>query len=66
MTKLDYNRRKNQISGRYFYSKFVQPADFVVFKRNILAMDPNANQVRVQTLALNDTYSASPALLFNT
>lgn len=66
MPKIDYITGKNQISGRYFYSKFTQPPDVAIAKQNLLAMDPNGNQIRVQTVALNHTYSASPTLLFST
>ena len=66
MGKIDYVRGKNQVSGRYFFSNFNEPPDIALAKQNILAMDSSGNRVRVQTLALNDTYSASPTLLFNT
>ena len=66
MPKIDYIAGRNQISGRYFYSKFTQPPDTGIATNNLLAMDSNGNQVRVQTVALSDTYSASPTLLFST
>ncbi|MGH9325608.1 MAG: carboxypeptidase regulatory-like domain-containing protein [Terriglobia bacterium] len=66
MAKGDYIRGKNQFSARYFFSNFNEPADIAAGERNLLAMDGCANAVRVQTLALSDTYSASPTLLFNT
>ena len=35
-------------------------------KQNIIAADGNGNHVTVKNLALNDTYSFSPNVLFNT
>ncbi|MGH9468891.1 MAG: TonB-dependent receptor domain-containing protein, partial [Terriglobia bacterium] len=66
MTKIDYIRGKNQLSGRYFYANFQEPPDLAAAKVNLLAMDGCANSERAQTVALNDTYSASATLLFNT
>jgi len=66
LAKLDWVRGKHQVSGRYFYTKFLQPADFKQLKRNLLAMDRNANDLRVRTLAIDHVFSASPALLFHT
>ncbi|MGH9325952.1 MAG: carboxypeptidase regulatory-like domain-containing protein [Terriglobia bacterium] len=66
MSKIDYNLNKNQLSGRYFFSNFSEPPDIALAEKNILALDPCGNRVRVQTVALNDAYSASPTLLFNT
>jgi hypothetical protein len=66
MTKIDWVRGKHQVSGRYFYTKYTQAADFTQVKQNILAMDPNANEVRVETLSLNHVFTLSPTLLFNT
>jgi Carboxypeptidase regulatory-like domain/TonB-dependent Receptor Plug Domain/TonB dependent receptor-like, beta-barrel len=62
--KIDYYRGNHHISGRYFYTKFTEPA--TPLGNNILDLNPNANQVRVQTVAINDTYTPSPNLLFNT
>jgi hypothetical protein len=64
MLKGDYVRGKHQISARYFYTKFNQQP--FISKTNLLQTDSNGNQVRVQNVALTDTYSASPHLLFNT
>jgi len=64
MGKVDYNRGKNQLSGRYFYTLFDQPPQFN--KINVLASDGSGNHVRVQNFSLNHSYSYSPALLFNT
>jgi len=66
MPKVDWVRGKHQVSGRYFYTKFNSPPDFTQVKQNLLAMDRNGNQVRIQTLALDYVYSASPTLLFQT
>ena len=64
MGKIDYYHGNNHLSGRYFYTKFTEPA--TPLGNNILDLNPNANQVRVQTIAVNDTYTASSNLLFNT
>ena len=64
MGKIDYYHGNNHLSGRYFYTKFTEPA--TPMGNNILDLNPNANQVRVQTVAINDTYTPSPNLLFNT
>lgn len=62
--KLDYIRGKHQLSGRYFYSEYQEPVG--VPKDNILMTTNRGNAVRVQNLALTETFSASPTLLFNT
>jgi hypothetical protein len=64
MTKLDYSRGKHQISGRYFWTNFKQPP--FVPKENILAADSNGNQIRVQNIGINYTFTATPNLLLNT
>jgi len=66
MSKLDWVRGKHQVSGRYFYTKFNGPPDFSQVKQNLLAMDRNGNEVRIQTMAGDHVYSASPTLLFQT
>jgi len=66
MPKIDWVRGKHQVSGRYFYTKFNSPPDFSQVKQNLLAMDRNGNQVRIQTLALDHVFSVSPTLLFQT
>jgi hypothetical protein len=64
MTKADYLLNKQQISGHYFYTNFSAPPGQVT--GNVLA-DPNSgNQVKVQNVAINHTYTVSPTLLFNT
>jgi len=66
MIKLNWIQRKNQVSGSYFWTRFNEPPDIAIAKQNILAADGNGNQVKVQNLAVNDTFSFSPTLLFNT
>jgi hypothetical protein len=64
LVKVDYLLGKHHVSGRYFFSNFSEPATPLV--NNILALNPNANRVRVQTISLNDAYTATPSLLLNT
>ena len=66
MPKIDWNRGRNRLSGRYFYSNFTEPPDIAASQKNLLAMDPNGNAVKVQTVAVNDSYTVSPTLLFTT
>jgi hypothetical protein len=66
MPKIDWVRGKHQVSGRYFYTRFKSPPDFTQVKQNLLAMDRNGNEVRIQTLALDHVFSYSPTLLFQT
>src|SRR5579864_2355146 len=63
--KIDYTLGKQRISGKYFYTKFVEPA-VPMTNNNLLTIQSNANQVRVQTISVNDAILASPNLLFNT
>ncbi len=63
LTKADYIRGKHQISGRYFFTNFNQPA--YAPKTDLLQV-AGGNQVRVQNIAVTDTYSLSPHVLFNT
>jgi hypothetical protein len=63
--KIDYSRGNHHFSGHYFFTQFTEPATPVV-NNNILTIQSNANRVRVQTIAVNDAYTASPNLLFNT
>lgn len=65
LAKIDYIRGKHHISGKYFYTKFVEPA-VPVTNNNILTIQSNANRIRVQTISVNDAIVASPNLLFNT
>jgi hypothetical protein len=66
MPKIDYIRGKHHLSGRYFYTKYDRPADISAGKANVLASDGSGVSVKVQTVAVNHTYSASPTLLFAT
>ena len=66
MIKLNWIQGKNQVSGSYFWTRFNEPPDINIAKQNIIAADGSGNYVKVQNLALNDTYSYSPSLLFNT
>lgn len=64
LVKLDYLLGKHHISGRYFFTNFSEPA--TTLGTDILDLNPNANHVRVQTVSVNDAFTASPNLLFNT
>ena len=59
MTKVDYVRGKHQISGRYFFTNFDQQP----FKAttDVLQVDGSGNHVRVQNIAVTDTYTREPA-----
>src|SRR5262245_26919430 len=63
MTRIDYNLTRHQISGRYFFTDYDQPA--VVPKANVLAAATTGNAVRVQNLSLNHNYTLSPTVLLN-
>ena len=64
MFKSDYNTRRNQLNGRYFYSKYDVPGSFSA--ENLLASSSNIHGVRIQNVAINHTYTAKPTLLINT
>ncbi|MDQ1473238.1 MAG: hypothetical protein QOJ99_4718 [Bryobacterales bacterium] len=64
MTKADYVLNKQQISGHYYFTDFNAPP--FIPKGNVLAAPNTGNAVRVQSIALNHTYTVSPTLLFNT
>ncbi len=64
MIKADYIRGKHQISGRYFFTNFDQPPFSAT--ANVLQVDGSGNKVQVQNVALTDTYTVGPHLLFNT
>src|SRR5262245_50679454 len=66
MSKNDWIRRNHRVSGRDYYTKFNSPPDFSQVKQNLLAMDRNGNEVRIQTVALDHVFSVSPTLLFQT
>ncbi len=64
MPKIDYSGRKNQLSLRYFYSKFNQPA-VIPPAANLLAANSSGNEVRVQNTGLNHTFTFTPSLLLS-
>ncbi len=66
MIKMDHIHGKNQLSGSYFWTRFNEPPDINIAKTNIIAADNSGNYVQIKNLALNDTYTHSPTLLFNT
>jgi len=66
MSKVDYISGKHHLSGRYFYTKYTQPADLAAGEANVLASDGNGVAVTVQSVAVNHTYSSSSSLLFAT
>jgi hypothetical protein len=66
MAKINWITARNQVTGSYFITRFNEPPDIATGKQNVLASDGNGNQVQVQNLAVNDTYSFSPTLLSNT
>lgn len=63
MTKIDYVGGKHQLTGRYFFTKFNQPSSSA--DGNLLRVDPNGNEVRVQNISITDTYTVNPHLLLN-
>jgi Carboxypeptidase regulatory-like domain/TonB dependent receptor len=63
MTKVEYNGRGHQLSGRYFFTDYDLPA--VIPQDNILAASSAGNAVRVQNVAINHTYSMRPTVLLN-
>src|SRR5579872_5047023 len=66
MIKMNWLQNKNQVSGSWFWTRFNEPPDVAIAKQNILAADGNGNKVTVKNLALNDTYTLTPTVLFNT
>jgi len=64
MPKVDWVHGNQQLSVRYFFTDFKQPP--VIQKENLLAATGLGNAVRVQNVAVNHTYTASPNLLFKT
>ena len=64
MPKLDYTSGRNQLSVRYFYSKFNQPA-VVPPQDNVLAANGSGNEVRVQNTGVNHTFTFAPTLLLS-
>ncbi|MFN7999066.1 MAG: carboxypeptidase regulatory-like domain-containing protein [Bryobacteraceae bacterium] len=66
MVKINWLQSKNQVSGSWFWTRFNEPPDIAFGNQNIIAADGNGNRVTVKNLALNDTYTLSPTVLFNT
>lgn len=64
--KANWDTNRNQLTGSLFWTNFDEPADTTIANTNILATDSNGNNVTVHSLSLNDTYTVSPNLLFNT
>lgn len=65
MVKPTWVTAKNTLSGSFFWTQFSEPPDITAAQRNILAADNQGNQIKVQNLAVNDTFTATPTLLFN-
>jgi len=65
MGKVDYNVGKHNISGRYFWTRNTQPADIAAAKADVLASS-GGNLVKIQNVAIGDSYVVSPTLLFHT
>ncbi|HLJ17276.1 MAG TPA: TonB-dependent receptor [Bryobacteraceae bacterium] len=66
MIKPTWIQGKNQLTGSWFWTRFSEPPDVSSGTRNIIASDSSGNRVTIKNLALNDTYTFSPTLLFNT
>ncbi|MCC6365975.1 MAG: TonB-dependent receptor [Bryobacterales bacterium] len=66
LIKLNWIAGKNQLSGSYFWTRFDEPPDISIAKTNLIAADKSGNYVKIRNLALNDTYTLSPTLIFNT
>lgn len=66
MPKVDYVTSKHHITVRYFWTRFTEPPDIAAAKTNILAADGSGNEVKIQNIAVGDSYTRSPTLLFHT
>jgi carboxypeptidase family protein/TonB-dependent receptor-like protein len=66
LVKLNWIAGKNQLNGSWFRTRFYEPPDIAIGRQNIIAADGNGNQVTVKKLAINDTFSLSQSVLFNT
>jgi hypothetical protein len=64
MGKIDYVAGRQQVSGHYFYTNFNAPP--VPVPGNVLADPSSGNHVKVQSVALNHTFTVSPTFLFIT
>lgn len=63
MAKIDYNAGSQQISGRYFDTKYSRNP--TIFKENLLQAN-GGEEVHIRNAAVNHTFTARPSLLFNT
>lgn len=63
MPKVDYSSGRNQLSVRYFYTKFNQPA--VIPADNVLAANTAGSEVRVQNIGINHTFTFTPRILLS-
>ncbi len=66
LIKANWNQTKNSVVGSWFWTRFYEPPDLSIGATNVIASDGNGNQVTIKNLALNDTYTFSPRVLFNT
>ncbi|MGH9663131.1 MAG: carboxypeptidase regulatory-like domain-containing protein, partial [Bryobacteraceae bacterium] len=66
MVKINWLAGKNQLSGSWFWTRFSEPPDISIGTQNLVASDGSGNRVTIKNLALNDTYTFSPTLIFNT
>jgi hypothetical protein len=66
LIKANWNQTKNTVVGSWFWTRFYEPPDVSIGAQNVIASDNNGNEVTIKNLALNDTYSFSPRVLFNT
>lgn len=66
MPKVDYVTAKHHVTVRYFWTRFNEPPDIAAGRTNILASDGNGNEVKIQNIAVGDSFTKSPTLLFHT
>ena len=66
LIKANWNQTKNSVVGSWFWTRFNEPPDLSIGATNVIASDGSGNQVTIKNLALNDTYTLSPRVLFNT
>jgi len=64
MVKLDYNTSKHHLSGRYFYLNYNNPVFLPT--TNLLQARGGGTHVLMQTIGVNDIYTATSNLVFNT
>jgi hypothetical protein len=66
LIKANWNQTKNSVVGSWFWTRFYEPPDLSIGATNVIASDGSGNQVTIKNLALNDTYTLSQRVLFNT